>query len=395
MSENPKKIFRFQLVTVMSCFFVMGSISMVGISSNYLKAALHLSDAKANLLPSLVYIWFLICTVPTDMLMERIGRKRTVIISMSVLILSLFMPLFMDNYSYMLVCFILLGISNVCLQSSMYPLFSSIIDRERLAHHFTMGELVKTISGFVAPYIATFGSLYCVHFFGLSWRVLFLVYLIIAIVSITMVLFMPVDKVESTETNSDFLGCFRLMKHPFILVTFIAVMCHVGIDIGANTIAPKIMMHRLNYTLATASFAVGVYFMARLAGGYIWTVVIDKISKRRFFYLSTGIILAGMVMLLMANDKLWIYCCIAMVGFGNAALFPILLSVAVMYLPEQKNKISVLMIMGQFGGALFPYAMGLALDYGNLETSLSVLMIGVIYLIFFTLRFTHYQNLKI
>lgn len=395
MSESPKKLLRFQLIAVMSCFFVMGSISMVGISSNYLKESLHLSDAKANLLPSLVYIWFLICTVPTDRLMERIGRKRTVILSMAVLIVSLFMPLFMDNYPYMLVCFILLGISNVCLQSSMYPLFSSIIDRERLAHHFTMGELVKTVSGFVAPYIATIGAIYFAHFFGLSWRILFLVYLIIAIASIAMIIKMPVDKVERTETKSDFWGSLRLLKHPFILVTFIGVMCHVGIDIGANTIAPKIMMHRLDYTLASGSFAVGVYFMARLAGGYIWTNVIDKIKKSHFFYLSTAIIFSGMVMLLFAHNKLWIYSCLAMVGFGNAALFPIFLSVAVMKMPEQKNKISVLMIMGQFGGALFPYAMGLALDYGSLESSLLVLMIGVAYLIFYSSRFRHYSNLKI
>ena len=143
---RPKSIIRYQLISVMSCFFVLGTISMVGIASNYIKVTLHLSDAKANLLPSLVYIWFLVCTVPTDVVMEKIGRKKTVLICMSVLILSLFLPLLADNYAYMLVCFILMGISNVCLQSSLYPLFSTMIDREMLTHHFTMGELVKTIS---------------------------------------------------------------------------------------------------------------------------------------------------------------------------------------------------------------------------------------------------------
>ena len=169
---------------------------MVGIASHYTTETLHLSDAKATLLPSLVYIWFLVCTIPTDILMEKIGRKHTVLICMCVLILSLLIPLFFDSYGYMVACFILVGISNVCLQSSLYPLFSTMVEREKLTYHFTLGESVKTASSFVAPYIATFGALYCAHLFNLGWRFLFLVYLILSIVSLLLLLFMEVDLIK-------------------------------------------------------------------------------------------------------------------------------------------------------------------------------------------------------
>ena len=388
---NPKRVFRYQLMAIMSCFFVMGSLSMVGIASNYIKETLHLSDTKANILPSLVYIWFLICTIPTDMLMEKIGRKRTVLICMIVLILSLFMPLFFDNYGYLLVCFILLGISNVCLQSSLYPLFSTMVEREKLTHHFTLGELVKTASGFVAPYIATFGAVYCVHVLGLGWRVLFLVYLVIAIFSLVMLASMEVDKEEKTETKADFWGSFRLLKDGFILLSFIGVMCHVGIDIGTNTVAPKLLIYRLGYTLDKASFAAGLYFLARLAGGFLWTSLIGHISKVHFFLISIGLIVVALTGLLFAHHKLLICICICMVGFGNASLFPVFLSQAVLRQPEQKNKVSVLMIMGQFGGALFPFAMGVALDKIGMTASIAVLLFAVAYLIFYILRYPHFH----
>ena len=76
--ENPQPISnkKIQIISIMICFFAVGSIEMVGIASNYIKVNLNLSDTKANLLPSLTYIWFLICTIPTGLLMNVIGRKK-------------------------------------------------------------------------------------------------------------------------------------------------------------------------------------------------------------------------------------------------------------------------------------------------------------------------------
>ena len=62
------------IVPVMLCFFAMGFVDLVGIASNYVKEDLQLTDSVANMLPSLVFFWFLIFSVPTGMLMNRIGR---------------------------------------------------------------------------------------------------------------------------------------------------------------------------------------------------------------------------------------------------------------------------------------------------------------------------------
>ena len=65
------------LIPLMFCFFAMGFVDLVGIASNYVKADLGLTDAQANVFPSLVFFWFLIFSVPTGVLMNRIGRKNT------------------------------------------------------------------------------------------------------------------------------------------------------------------------------------------------------------------------------------------------------------------------------------------------------------------------------
>ena len=77
----------------MLCFFAMGFVDLVGIASNYVKADLGLSDTEANLFPSLVFFWFLIFSVPTGVLMNKIGRRRTVVLSLIVTFASLLLSL--------------------------------------------------------------------------------------------------------------------------------------------------------------------------------------------------------------------------------------------------------------------------------------------------------------
>lgn len=143
-----------RLIPVMLVFFTMGFVDLVGIASNYVKLDLGLTDSEANIFPSLVFFWFLIFSVPTGMLMNKIGRKKTVMLSLVVTFVSLLIPCFGDGYMVMLVSFSLLGIGNALMQTSLNPLLSNIITGDKLASSLTFGQFVKAIASFLAPYIA-------------------------------------------------------------------------------------------------------------------------------------------------------------------------------------------------------------------------------------------------
>lgn len=56
-------------------------------------------------------------------------------------------------------------------------------------------------------------------------------------------------------------------------------------------------------------------------------------------------------------------------------------------LPDKKNAVSGLMIMGLFGGTVFPLIMGYASDsMGSQIGAIAVMLVGVIYLLFFSTR---------
>ena len=143
-----------QLISVMLAFFTMGFVDLVGIATNYIKSDFALNDTMANLMPSMVFLWFLIFSVPTGMLMNRIGRRKTVLLSIVVTIMALLVPLLHYSFAMMLIAFSLLGIGNTLMQVSLNPLVSNIVSGDRLASTLTFGQFVKAIASFLAPIIA-------------------------------------------------------------------------------------------------------------------------------------------------------------------------------------------------------------------------------------------------
>lgn len=385
--ENTKNASLSKLIPVMLCFFAMGFVDLVGIASNYVKADLDLSDSQANIFPSLVFFWFLIFSVPTGMLMNRIGRKKTVLLSLVVTFASLLLPIFGDSYAIMLVSFSLLGIGNALMQTSLNPLLSNIVSGDTLASSLTFGQFVKAIASFLAPYIAMWGATQVIPSFGLGWRVLFPIYLVISIAAILLLNGTKIAEEREEGKPSTFTQCLALLGKPFILLSFIGIMCHVGIDVGTNTTAPKILIERLGMTLADAGFATSLYFIFRTVGCFLGSFILRKVSSKTFFAISVFCMLAAMIGLFIFNDLTMIYVCIALIGFGNSNVFSIIFSQALLYMPGKKNEVSGLMIMGLFGGTIFPLAMGVASDAtGGQSGAVAVMAIGVVYLLYYTFR---------
>lgn len=382
---NAGKSSLLQIIPVMLCFFAMGFVDLVGTASNYVQKDLGLTDSQANLFPSLVFFWFLIFSVPTGMLMNKIGRKKTVLISLAVTAVSLIIPITGEGYMTMLVAFSLLGIGNAIMQTSLNPLVTNLISGDKLASTLTFGQFVKAIASFLAPILAAWGATTYLPTFGLGWKVLFIIYAAVSFLSTSVLGATPIEE-ERADKASGIRECLRLLNRPFILLCFLGIMCHVGIDVGTNTTAPKILMERLSLPLEEAGFATGLYFIFRTAGCFLGAFILRKVSAKWFFGISVAMMLLAMGLLLVCNTLTPIYIGIAMIGFGNSNVFSVIFAQALTNAPDEKNEVSGLMIMGLFGGTVFPLAMGYAADATGQAGAVAVMTIGVLYLMYYTLK---------
>jgi fucose permease len=381
MSNQNKSFF---LIPVMLCFFCMGFVDLVGTASNYVKEEQGLSDTVANVLPSLVFFWFLIFSVPTSVLMNKIGKKNTVLLSMVVTALSLLLPMFGNSFPLMLVAFSLLGIGNTLMQTSLNPLMALVSGGKNLASQLTFGQFVKAIASFMAPLIAGWGYKSLIPTFGLDWRVLFAIYFVVSVLATLLLWFTPIAEEKSTEqlpaVGTQFANCFRLLGVPVVLLSFLGIMCHVGIDVGTNTTAPKLLIERTGMTLDEAGFATSLYFIFRTLGCLTGSYFLRVLKTRTFFIISVVMMAASMALMCVGDTKTLLYIGIALVGYGNSNVFSMCFAQALTAMPDKQNEVSGLMIMGLFGGTIFPLLMGFASDAMGQIGAVLVMAVGVIYL---------------
>ena len=377
MKENKTAL----LIPVMLCFFAMGFVDLVGIASNYVKEDLGLTDSVANVFPSLVFFWFLIFSIPTGMLMNKIGKKKTVLLSLVVTVISLLLPLFGENFPIMLASFSLLGIGNALMQTSLNPLMALVTGGRNLASSLTFGQFVKAISSFMAPYLAMWGATAVIPNLGLNWRVLFAIYFVIGLLAALLLWITPIGEQKIEGKASSFVDCIKLLGEPIVLLSFLGIMCHVGIDVGTNTTAPKILQERLGMTLNDAAFATSLYFIFRTIGCLTGSFFLRVMKTKVFFIISVIMMALSMVLMFGGSTKLLLYAGIALVGYGNSNIFSMCFAQALTAMPTKQNEVSGLMVMGLFGGTVFPLIMGFMSDAMGQAGAVAVMAVGVLYLI--------------
>ena len=376
-----------KIIPVMLCFFAMGFVDLVGIASNYIKGDLGLTDSMANLLPSLVFFWFLVFSIPTSLLMNRIGRKRTVLLSLLITVFAMVIPVFVNTFWVLLIAFSLLGIGNALMQTSLNPLVDSVMRGGNLASTLTFGQFVKAIASFMAPILAAWGA--TADVFGMGWRILFPLYMSVGIVAILLLNATEIKEgaEEKTEKQlgaaAQFANALRLLGNPAVLLCFLAIVCHVGMDVGINITAPKVLMERLGITLETAGFATSLYFIARTAGCLAGGFVMVRMKEWTFLLASIVLMLVALLMLFLGAEQWVLYASIVLLGLANSNPFSIIMARALQAVPDKKNEASGLMIMGLFGGTVFPLLMGAASDSFGQTGAIAVLALGAFYLLFF------------
>ena len=366
-----------QMFSVMLAFFVMGVCDLVGIGANYAKTDFDLSDTLTNLLPFMVFLWFFVLSVPTGIMMNRIGRRATVLVSLYITLVALLIPFIHYSFVFMLLSFSLIGIGNTLLQVSLNPLLAHIVTPERLSGQLTLGQSIKAIASFATPVFTTWAATQL----G-DWRLVFLAFTCLTLVSILCLHWIHIDEGQP-ERRTSFSECFALLSDPFIFLLFVGLLVHVGTDVGVNTTAPKLLTERTGIPLSATGYAASAYFLFRIIGCFVGVFLFSRFSARYVFLGSILTTVVGTVGLFFCHNVLPIYACIAFIGLGNANLFSVIYSQALRQCPERSNAISGLMIMAVSGGALFPLLMGIGADLVHGQTgALVVLALCVSYLLF-------------
>ena len=346
------------ILPVMSGFFIMGFVDIVGVATNYVKADFTgMDDKVAGLISLSCFLWFLILSIPTGMLMNRIGRKKTVILSFIVTALAMVIPLIKYSFPAVLVAFTMLGIGNTILQVAQNPLVSSVVSKERLTGTLTLGQFVKAISSFLGPILTA-------AFAGgiLGWKMIFPVYAVVTLLTMGWLALSPIEEQLVERSEITFARTFSLLKDKYIVLFFIGILVLVGVDVGMGVTFPKLLQERCSLLLEKAGMGNSVYFLARTVGAFLGGIILMRYSAPKFFTGSVILALASLLGLIFARNLTLILVLVALFGLGYSNLFSIVFSTSMLRVPEKTNEVSALLIVGVCGGGVITPLLGIITD---------------------------------
>lgn len=362
-----------KILPVMFGFFIMGFSDIIGVTINYVKNDMNgLTDTTVNMVSLSCFLWFLLLSIPTGMLMNRIGRKKTVLVSFIFSAGAMCLPVISYNFTMIMIAFSLLGIGNTILQASMNPLVSEVVSKDKLTGTLTLGQFLKAVFSFCCPLIAAWGA---GTTFG--WKVMFPVYALLTVIAFLWLALTPIKETQEKNREVSFLVTFELLKDKYIVALFIGILVLVGVDVSINMTFPKFLMERCNLDVAQASMGNSVYFFSRTLGAFIGGVLLLKYSSHRFFIGSVFLALIGLAALCFASTIVFALVTVAVFGIGYANLFSIIFGMALQRLPEKSNEVSALLVSGICGGAILPPLIGLITDYAHTQLSGIVALIVV------------------
>ena len=226
------------------------------------------------------------------------------------------------------------------MQVSLNPLIGCVVKGDKLASTLTFGQFVKAIASFIAPILA---SWLAVRFD--NWMLLYPIFGAITIIAACYLGFSKIDEEMSAGKGSSFMDCLKMLGDPAVLLLFLGIVAHVGIDVGINTSAPKIIIERLGLPLSEAALATSVYFFFRTLGCLTGSYILAKWQTSKFFAVSVAMMVLSMAGLFVCKSLVGIYVAIALVGYGNSNIFPMIFSKALLSRPDKDNEMSGLMIM--------------------------------------------------
>ena len=365
----------------MAGFFVMGFADIVGTVVNQVKSECSLDEVAAGFLPSMIFVWFFLVSLPAGVLSGRIGRKNTVLVSLAVTVAAMFLPLAggaLRPWPYF-AAFALIGIGNTILQAALPALMGNVVPPALLASRIALGQFVKAVCAALTPvfiYVAASAM-------G-NWRLVFPIYGVVAAATAAWLMLSRIpDEWETSDglavPRTTFGSCFALLRNPLILALTVGIFFAVGLDVGFSVAIPEFLKTVYKVDVNMAGTGPTVYFVGKTLATAAGAALFARFSPAKCFPWSMGLCILAVVAFFICSGPVAFLCCVFVASVASANTFVMCMGIALDKLPEKANEITSLMVMAIAGGAVVPPVLGFAQKCAGSTGLVWVLLARLVY----------------
>ena len=383
----------------MAGFFVMGFADIVGTVVNQVKSECSLDDVTAGFLPSMIFAWFFLISLPAGVLSGRIGRKNTVLVSLAVTVAAMILPLAAGAsrpWPYF-AAFALIGIGNTVLQAALPALMGNVVPPALLASRIALGQFVKAVCAALTPvfiYVAASAM-------G-NWRLVFPIYGVVAAATAAWLMLSRIpDEREAirsrgtrdpTVSRTTFGSCFALLRNPLVLALTVGIFFAVGLDVGFSVAIPEFLKTVYKVDVNMAGTGPTVYFAGKTLATAAGAALFVRFSPVKRFPWCMWLCILAVVAFFVCSGPVAFLCCVFVASVASANTFVMCMGIALDKLPEKANEITSLMVMAIAGGAVVPPVLGFAQKCAGSTGLVWVLLACLVYQA--VLSVSMYENAK-
>lgn len=390
--------YRVALYSLMLLFFMMGFITCLNdILIPYLKSIFNLSYAQANLINLCFFGAYFVMSVPSGLLISKIGYKTGMILGFSVAALGcfLFYPAAgLKVYGLFLAALFILASGITLLQVAGNPYVAVLGSPETASSRLTLTQAFNSVGTTIAP---SFGSLLILSHLpknsseigsidvsSVQTPYLFIGGALVLIAFILLLIKLPV--INHTEQNSEVDGYNKknAWAHRHLVLGAIGIFCYVGAEvaIGSHIVSYLQGADIMNMEAMEAGAYVSYYWGGAMVGRFIGSVILRRFKPGNVLAFNATIAAVLVIVSIASTGPLAMWSLLA-VGLMNSLMFATIFTLALNGLGKHTDQGSGILCTAIVGGAIIPFMYGLIGDAVNLKAAFILPVICYLYIIYY------------
>lgn len=368
------------LAPVLAGFFVMGFCDLIapisGRIADDFPAALQ---GAVNFLPTLVFLWFLVLSLPIAALMGRTGRRTMALAGYALTAVGLLVPYAAGAQPALVWYFVgfgLLGIGNTAVQVAVNPLLAAIAPAGRMTSYLTWGQVFRNVSLLLmAPLLTALVALTG------SWRLLLPAYAVATAAAGLWLWRTPVPEPGHGGRTVGFADCIRLLRSRTVTLCAFGVAAFIAADVGIGFLSSRLLGSPDSILTTTGFYACRI--VGTLAGAWLLTRMSDIVYLR---WNMCGALLLAAALLFVRNTAA-IYLFVGLLGFAQSCVFATLYAEATRSEPTRIDAVAGLLILMIAAGALpGPVIGAMVRATGDAHTGMLFVILCFVYLVWASFR---------
>ena len=351
----------------------------------------------AALLPFSFFLAYGIASIPSGIMVETIGMKRSMLVALALNLIGAISFALFPEYRIAIVSLFVIGIGMAMLQVIINPLMRTAGGEEHFAFFSVLGQLVFGFASFVSPFVFTYlatslpdpgrsnlllEALRRVAPADLSWVSLYWLFaasfavLLLAVALIRL----PAVELKSSEQAGSLDAYRQLLRNPHARMFFLGIVCYVGTEQGiANWLSEFLQTYHGVDPQTEGAALVGRFWGLMSVGCLVGLGLLKIIDSRTLLRLAC---IAAIVLTMAAlfGPRSVSVAAFPWLGFFISVMFSIVFSLALNSVEMHHGAFSGILCTGIFGGALVPLLIGIAGDWVGLRAAMLINTVTLAYL---------------